>query len=104
MKTWKVRLEQARAIAHEIDRINGPLIVLGDFNTTPTDRIFRIICSQLTDTWVETGKSLGLTWHLEAPLFRIDYILYKNFQAAANGKLYTFRYSSDHLVYNVDLF
>jgi endonuclease/exonuclease/phosphatase family metal-dependent hydrolase len=103
-KSWKIRLAQARIIASEIERIKEPLIVMGDFNTTPTDRIFKIICNQLTDTWIETGKSLGTTWHSHVPLFRIDYILYRNFQAAANGKVSFFRHSSDHMAYKVDLF
>ncbi|MCF7809817.1 endonuclease/exonuclease/phosphatase family protein [bacterium] len=102
--SWKVRLIQAKMLADEIDRINAPLVVLGDFNTTPTDRIFRIICSNLKDSWVKTGKLLGRTWHREAPLFRIDYILYKDFKASANGKVLPYRYSSDHFIYRVDLF
>jgi len=101
--SWKMRLEQARLIAAKSRRLEGLVIIVGDFNSTPTDRVSRVLKRGFRDAGREAGKLLGSTWHQDIPLFRIDYILYKGFKEASDARIFRMG-RSDHMVYIIDLY
>jgi len=103
VSSWAMRLKQARLTAAAARRLEGPVIIVGDFNSTPTDRVVRTLKRGFRDAGREAGKFPGSTWHQDAPVLRIDYILYRGFKAASDVRL--FRYGhSDHMFYMVDLY
>ncbi len=66
-------------IAHE----PGPLVVLGDFNTSDREALYQRFAAELTDSYRETAWGLGYTFPdtrnwpglpLALPLVRIDYV------------------------------
>jgi endonuclease/exonuclease/phosphatase family metal-dependent hydrolase len=101
---WSSRLQQARLLKSELKALKGPLIIMGDFNTTPTDRVFRILKGGFKDAWREGGRFLGLgaSWHRYVPLFRIDHILYRGFSHVRRARMLGAR--SDHYALKVDLY
>ena len=99
---WRSRLEQARLLKRELKALKGPLIIMGDFNTTPTDRVFRTLKNGFKDAWREGGRGLGASWHRYVPLFRIDHILYRGFSHVRRARMIGAR--SDHYALKVDLY
>lgn len=51
-----------------------PIILCGDFNTTPESRVYRRLHERLDDTWARVGQGDGLTIPAQKPTQRIDYI------------------------------
>lgn len=51
-----------------------PMLVMGDFNDTPTSYLYAKMRHRLKDTFVEKGSGIGTTYHGNFPAFRIDYI------------------------------
>ena len=102
IESWKLRMEQAQRVKEAIIGKNTPLIVAGDFNSTPTNRAIRPLLRTFTDSWRQTGFGLGGTWHRRFPLFRIDYIMYDHLDGARNPSFIKLG-PSDHRAYVVDL-
>ena len=79
------RLLQAQSIAREVVRIKKdtahPIIVAGDFNSSPEFRSIRSLRDLLNDAWVEGGNGLGGTYPSYLPLVRVDAILHSGFDA-----------------------
>jgi endonuclease/exonuclease/phosphatase (EEP) superfamily protein YafD len=77
------RAEETAALLRDIDGINSPLIVLGDFNTGDREPAYAEFDRRLRDAYRETSWGLGYTFPTSArggtasspfPLVRIDYI------------------------------
>lgn len=51
-----------------------PIILCGDFNTTPESRVCRRLSERFDDTWARVGQGDGFTIPAEQPTKRIDYI------------------------------
>ncbi|NJO84429.1 MAG: hypothetical protein HC828_17745 [Blastochloris sp.] len=77
------RAQETVALLREIDRVDGPLIVLGDFNTGDREPAYAEFDRRLHDAYRETSWGLGYTFPSSAkggtasspfPLVRIDYI------------------------------
>ncbi|MFB9236484.1 endonuclease/exonuclease/phosphatase family protein [Plantactinospora siamensis] len=84
-----------RMLADRVRRDPAPqLIVLGDLNTAPTDRIIGPLTSQLADAQAQAGTGPGFTWPARLPLTRPDQVLYRGLTAAAAGTVRT--PASDH--------
>jgi vancomycin resistance protein VanJ len=90
-------------LLERIQRVEGPLIVLGDFNTTERQPNYRRLRRQLDDAFAEAGWGMGYTYpvndHIRGiplpRLIRIDHILVSpdwQVRAAWTGGLPT----SDH--------
>ena len=77
------RLLQAQRIAQEVVQIKKetahPIIVAGDFNSSPEFRSIRSLRDLLSDAWVEGGNGLGGTYPSFFPVVRIDAILHSGF-------------------------
>lgn len=74
---FKIRAKQAYAVSEEIKKAKGDyVLVCGDFNDTPISYAHRTIQGDLTDAFVESGRGMGITYHQNLFLFRIDNILH----------------------------
>jgi vancomycin resistance protein VanJ len=54
----------------------GPLLIVGDFNTSERQPGYARLARRWGDSWRERGRGLGMTWPrtaLTPPLLRIDY-------------------------------
>ena len=51
-----------------------PIILCGDFNTTPESRVCRRLGESFDDTWARVGQGGGFTIPASQPTKRIDYI------------------------------
>ena len=102
VNSWRVRRTQSEDVARTLSTFEGPVILAGDLNATPTDRCIVPLRRSLNDSWQDAGKGLGGTWEGYLPFFRIDYIFYKGFEKAANTKTVRFE-NSDHRAYRVDI-
>ncbi len=69
-----LRAEQSRIIHRYIADSPYPVIVMGDFNDTPTSYAYRRIQKGLTDTFSKAGSGLGNTYAGDLPSYRIDFI------------------------------
>jgi len=70
-----IRAKQANTIAGEIDKSPYPVIVCGDFNDIAVSYSYKKISKNLQDTFIGSGKGLGITFSDKQYRFRIDYIL-----------------------------
>lgn len=62
-------------VLHEQQAAGSPLLVGGDFNSTPADPVLQPIRSAgLHDAWTECGKGDGFTYPADKPAKRIDYL------------------------------
>lgn len=53
---------------------SGPLILCGDFNDLPGNRVYRRLCEAFDDAWAKAGAGEGFTIPADKPNRRIDYI------------------------------
>lgn len=70
----------ARAWASEqitamVRRETHPVLVCGDFNSTPHNWEYRQLAAALQDVFHEAGQGWGGTYHTRLPLVRIDFVL-----------------------------
>lgn len=73
---YRLRAEQAKAVAESIAESPYPVVVCGDFNDTPVSYTYdQIISEGLSDAFVERGRGTEYTFKGLYNLFRIDYIL-----------------------------
>lgn len=65
-----------------IVKINKPLLVVGDFNTSDRDRYYRALSFWLNNAFQEAGWGFGFTFPTKSPiaipLVRIDHIFYSS--------------------------
>jgi endonuclease/exonuclease/phosphatase family metal-dependent hydrolase len=73
---YKIRAQQADAVAKVIQKTNHPLIVAGDFNDVPSSYAYTKIRGDLKDAFVEKGFGLGWTFNESLFRFRIDHVFY----------------------------
>jgi len=65
-------------IEHAVAQLSGePVIVCGDFNTTPDTRVYERLTATLNDAWTEAGEGADHTFPAAQPQRRIDYIWYR---------------------------
>lgn len=70
------RSYQARTIRSEIEKSPYPVIVVGDFNDTPSSFTLHHIRQDLTDAFRKKGIGYGNTFNGKLPPMRIDYLLF----------------------------
>jgi endonuclease/exonuclease/phosphatase (EEP) superfamily protein YafD len=51
-----------------------PIMLCGDFNTTPESRVCRRLSESFEDSWARAGQGDGFTIPASQPTKRIDYI------------------------------
>jgi vancomycin resistance protein VanJ len=78
------RSQEVRKLADMLDRVSGPLIVVGDFNMTERSQDHRLIARRLRDAYKAVGAGLGHTFPSWGafprtfpspwPALRLDYV------------------------------
>jgi endonuclease/exonuclease/phosphatase (EEP) superfamily protein YafD len=111
-QTVREREAQARQIAALAGSRSAPLVVLGDFNTTPLSVAYRTITGELGDAWSAGGQGLGGTFpsgvsgsgaslriaNIAVPnwLVRIDYVFHSPELTALSSRIGPWDGYSDH--------
>lgn len=72
----RVRATQVEQIRAVIDATPYPVILLGDFNDTPSSYTYRRMKGDLIDGFRALGNGFGATFRGMGGVLRIDYILY----------------------------
>ena len=99
-----IRSTQAEEIRKHIKSSPYPVIVVGDFNDTPSSYAYSEINTGLSDAFINSGKGLGISYNSSFPAFRIDYIFHADCFVSKNFKTHDVDLS-DHfpLTCNVEL-
>lgn len=72
--TAQTRREQAAALLEVIAQSELPTLLVGDFNSPPSSRLYRDLSAKLNDSFALKGTGFGLTYSVDRPLWRIDYL------------------------------
>jgi endonuclease/exonuclease/phosphatase (EEP) superfamily protein YafD len=83
-RDWQGQRSFIQTLVDEVSQIQGPLLVVGDFNTTPLSENYALIRHRLQDAFAESGWGLGFSYPntrkfglpVPHPVVRIDYIFY----------------------------
>lgn len=77
-ESFRLRAEDAFFVRREIDKLNGAVIICGDFNDVPASYAYRaLMADDLNDAYSETNFGPTFTYNKHLFLFHIDQILYK---------------------------
>lgn len=99
-KAYTIRERQTQLISDEIKKLEtDATIVCGDFNDTPISYAYNTMKGDLVDSFVETGRGLGITYHENMFLFRIDYIFHSIRLKAYNMTVGDQKYSDHYPVW-----
>lgn len=71
---YRVRAREIDGIVAMIEEENLPVILCGDLNSTPNNRVYHILSGRLRDAFAEAGTGWGMTYHARLPAVRIDYV------------------------------
>jgi endonuclease/exonuclease/phosphatase (EEP) superfamily protein YafD len=76
----QVRDADIRDLLSRIERLEDPLVVIGDFNLTDQQIMYVPLTSRLEDAHRESGWGMGFTFsrfpRIGLPMWRIDYVFY----------------------------
>lgn len=97
------RLLQARRLAEALTHVDGPTLVLGDFNDLPGSEVHTAIrergpggAGPLTDVFDAKGRGGPLTFSVKQPNRRIDYLLCGGGFVPLSARVRTEMRASDH--------
>ena len=91
---YKLRSQQADAVAKVIAASPYKIIVCGDFNDVPTSYAYTTVKGKLKDAFSETGNGLGWTYNDRYYHYRIDYVFYDS------GAFTPIQYNTDKVNYS----
>lgn len=105
---------QMYALAEDIPKVEGPLIVAGDMNATDQSEIYQKFNQYLQDAYWETGWGFGFSYPASpykfmempfhtGPLWRIDHVFHSQHFSAISARTLTNAGGSDHLPVVVEL-
>ncbi|HYX29927.1 MAG TPA: endonuclease/exonuclease/phosphatase family protein [Pyrinomonadaceae bacterium] len=70
------RVYEAEQLLSGLKDVQGPLIVVGDFNDIPSGGAYKLMHDRFADAWIESHASgEGFSYPSDKPAKRIDYIL-----------------------------
>jgi endonuclease/exonuclease/phosphatase (EEP) superfamily protein YafD len=103
-KDWLEQREYYETLVAEVRSFEGPLILAGDFNTTPQSENYALVASDLKDTFQKSGWGFGFTYpakpkfgiELPTPLVRIDYIFVNEYFESTGTRVIDENGGSDH--------
>ena len=99
------RVFETEQLLAALKDVNGPLILVGDFNDVPAGGAYKLVREQFADAWIENGASdQGLSYPADKPAKRIDYILSRRTDRIRTKKAWTVStLASDHVPVVADL-
>ncbi|MDH5507195.1 MAG: hypothetical protein OEZ02_08245, partial [Anaerolineae bacterium] len=111
-ENFRDREAQAAVLVKYVERVNGPVIVAGDANTTSLNTAYKILASSMADTWARAGFGMGHTfpgsdlpgssrprigkWMAPQWFARIDYLFVSDDWVTTEAYLAPFDGVSDH--------
>ncbi len=110
---WHLQTETLSAVAEALEETSGPIVVLGDFNTTDQTENYRLITNHLTDVHHVVGQGFGFTFpepdvvrsmtpklayvlYPVKPIVRIDHIFVSNHFEPQETHVVPNGFGSDH--------
>lgn len=72
--TAQSRQEQSAALLEVFSLSDLPTVLVGDFNSPPGSALYKSLSTQMQDSFAVKGTGLGLTYNVNRPLWRIDYL------------------------------
>jgi endonuclease/exonuclease/phosphatase family metal-dependent hydrolase len=90
------RAQQARTLADLLRQETGPVLVMGDFNSTRHHWVYRHIASGLREAYVHRGPLRGATYPASRPLVRIDHVLASPHWTVLDMQVPPCKTASDH--------
>ena len=94
-KSFIAQEQQAKLVISHINKSPFKYIISGDFNNTSYSYIYRLLKSNLVDSFEEAGSGFGSTFSFKYYPLRIDFILLNSNFQVNNHKNYKLEYS-DH--------
>lgn len=110
--SWQVQHQTLAVVGEAVTHVNKPLILLGDFNTTPDAENYDLIAEHLVDAHATVGRGFGFTfphfnsrlnlpWYAQPleqiqPVVRIDHIFVSNHFAPQDTYVLPETFGSDH--------
>lgn len=76
------------------------MILCGDFNDTPLSYTYRTMKGNFIDSYLTTGKGLGITYHENNILLRIDYIMHTQNIKSYNCTVGSVKYSDHYPIWS----
>ncbi len=92
-RAFAARSIQINSLKEHIASATIPVMVVGDFNDTPSSYAYGQLRTQLEDSFMENGSGFGQTYIGPYPSFRIDYILH-------NATLRNYEYKTGHIKFS----
>ncbi len=74
-RAYRIRSWQVEQVRELIDHERHPVILSGDFNSTPDSWVYHRLSQGLQDAYRVAGSGWGATYHSNAPTLRIDFVL-----------------------------
>lgn len=97
-KFSKYRIRQAQEIQAHIANCPYPVIVCGDMNDSPMSRMYKILSSEMQDTWFAGGFGFRKTFDTWVPGMRIDHIFASEDWDISHYKVKPVSFSDHHIV------
>lgn len=100
---FKAREIQANTIASAIAKQreeSNAIVICGDFNDPPISYAYRTIRGKMADSFAENGRGMGITYHENGFLFRIDYIMHTRNIYSYNSYVDRVKYSDHYPLYS----
>jgi endonuclease/exonuclease/phosphatase family metal-dependent hydrolase len=93
------RLFEAQQMLAGLSKVNGPLIVVGDFNDLPTGQTYQLMRDSFADAWIDgRGTGEGLSYPADKPAKRIDFIFTRSIDRIRTKRAWIVQTpASDHI-------
>jgi len=102
-KAYPIRAKQTDKLIEHINNSPHPVVVCGDFNSTPLSYSYNQFNSILTDSFRNSSFGIGKTYAGKIPAGRIDYIFHSPEIGSRNFEIQD-ENLSDHYAINCSLF
>ncbi len=74
-QAYRIRNWEVDQLLEMIEKEDVPVLLAGDFNSTPNNWVYRRLADGRQDVFRTAGRGWGATYHTRLPIVRIDYIL-----------------------------
>ena len=99
------RLFEAQQLLRALKDVQGPLVIVGDFNDIPAGRSYQLIRYQFGDAWIDSRSTdEGFSYPTDKPAKRIDYIFFRSTDRVRTKRAWIVdTQASDHVPVVADL-
>ena len=99
------RLFEAQQLLKALKDVQGPLVIVGDFNDIPAGRAYQLMRYQFGDAWIESRSTdEGFSYPTDKPAKRIDYIFFRSTDRVRTKRAWIVdTQASDHVPVVADL-